>query len=158
MFSKVGWWVGGREGGTCGRTWVWPGRLNKAEEMHSSGSVSQTLARPQAHVHTVTYWGGARSEKQVCFPVGNMSVMVKAHFWMQLNWECFLFRSWPRTNCEFITKQLQNRKMSILGFIESQPQSLRFTLFHRNVQMHNNLSVTWAQCKLPLHVKTSRFV
>lgn len=30
-------------------------RLNKVEEMHSSGSISQTLARQKAHVHTSTY-------------------------------------------------------------------------------------------------------
>lgn len=29
--------------------------MNKAEEMHSGGSISQILARPKSHVHTSSY-------------------------------------------------------------------------------------------------------
>lgn len=32
------------------------GGLNKVEEMQSSGSISQTVARPQPHVHTAMFW------------------------------------------------------------------------------------------------------
>lgn len=41
----------------CWTCWRRPGRLIILEERHSSGSISQTLARPQPHVHTPPFWG-----------------------------------------------------------------------------------------------------
>lgn len=41
----------------CWTCWGRPGRLIRLEEAHSSGSISQTLARPQPHVHTSPFWG-----------------------------------------------------------------------------------------------------
>lgn len=46
---------------TCGQTCGAAGGMNKVEEMHSSGSISQMLARPRLmFTHLVTEWGPVR--------------------------------------------------------------------------------------------------